>query len=237
MVRSGMIAKKVGMSRIFIASGGHIPVTVLQDHGNRVVAQRGLERDGYIALQIGTSPAKMKHLTRASRGHFTKAGVEAMRKVVEFRVTEDAVIPVGSKLSVKHFVAGQKVDVVGLSKGRGFAGSMKRHNFGGMRASHGVSVSHRAHGSTGNSQDPGRVWKGKKMAGHMGDKRVTVQNLEVAATDPDHGLIMVRGAVPGAKGGWVLISDAVKAKTPSDLPRPAALIDHASDPDATAEEE
>lgn len=235
-MRSGMITRKVGMSRIFIDSGSHIPVTILQDHGNQVIAKRSLERDGYTALQIGTSPAKMKHLTRASRGHFAKAGVEAMRKIVEFRVAEDAVIPVGSRLSVEHFVVGQKVDVVGLSKGRGFAGSMKRHNFGGMRASHGVSVSHRAHGSTGNSQDPGRVWKGKKMAGHMGDRRVTVQNLEVAATDPDRGLIMVRGAVPGAKGGWVLISDAIKAKASLDLPWPAALIDHASGSSATVEE-
>ncbi len=224
-MRTGMIARKVGMSRIFTDDGGHIPVTVLRARDNRVVGQRTTERDGYVALQIGARPAKVKHLNRADRGRFAKAGVEPVRKVAEFRVSDDAVLPVGVRISVEHFVAGQKVDVTGTSKGRGFAGSMKRHNFSGMRASHGVSVSHRAHGSTGNSQDPGRVWKGKKMAGHMGDRRVTVQNLEVVATDAENGLILVRGGIPGAKEGWVLVSDAVKADVPDGLPFPAALVE------------
>lgn len=213
MMRSGMIAWKVGMSRMFTDSGDHIPVTVLQDRGNRVIAQRTIENDGYTALQIGTWPARMRKATRATRGHFSKANTEPVRKVVEFRIDEGASLQVGSKLFVGHFTVGRKVDVMGLSKGRGFAGSMKRHNFGGMRASHGVSVSHRAHGSTGNSQDPGRVWKGKKMAGHMGSICVTVQNLEVVATDLNNGLITIRGSVPGARGAWVLVSDAVKADT------------------------
>ena len=213
MMRSGMIAWKVGMSRMFTDSGDHIPVTVLQDRGNRVIAQRTIENDGYTALQIGTWPARMRKATRATRGHFSKANTEPMRKVVEFRIDEGASLQVGSKLFVGHFTVGRKVDVMGLSKGRGFAGSMKRHNFGGMRASHGVSVSHRAHGSTGNSQDPGRVWKGKKMAGHMGSICVTVQNLEVVATDLNNGLITIRGSVQGARGAWVLVSDAVKADT------------------------
>ena len=212
-MRSGMIAWKVGMSRMFTDSGDHIPVTVLQDHGNRVIAQRTIENDGYTALQIGTWSARMRKAIRATRGHFSKANTEPVRKVVEFRIDEGASLQVGSKLFVGHFTVGRKVDVIGLSKGRGFAGSMKRHNFGGMRASHGVSVSHRAHGSTGNSQDPGRVWKGKKMAGHMGSICVTVQNLEVVATDLNNGLITIRGSVPGARGAWVLVSDAVKVDT------------------------
>lgn len=226
-MRTGMIAKKMGMSRIFTEDGGHVPVTVLKVDGNEVVAQRTADLDGYVAVQIGEAPAKAKHLTRAQRGQFAKAGVEPKRKLVEFRVSDDAVLPVGARLSVEHFVAGQMVDIVGTTKGKGFAGSMKRHNFGGMRASHGVSVSHRAHGSTGNSQDPGRVWKGKKMAGHMGDTRVTAQNLKIVATDAEQGLILVQGSIPGAKQGWVLISDAVKAKMPADLPFPAALIEDA----------
>ncbi|MBN36765.1 MAG: 50S ribosomal protein L3 [Rhodospirillaceae bacterium] len=234
-MRTGMIAKKVGMSRIFTGEGGHIPVTVLQVHGNHVVGQRTAETDGYVALQIGTGPAKVKHLNRAQRGQFAKAGVEPQRKVAEFRVSDDAVLPVGAQISVEHFVAGQMVDVTGTSKGKGFAGAMKRHNFGGMRASHGVSVSHRAHGSTGNSQDPGKVWKGKKMAGHMGAERVTTQNLEVVATDTENSLIMIKGSIPGAKEGWVMLTDAVKAKTPDDLPFPAALIEGAV-PEAPAEE-
>ena len=227
-MRTGMIARKVGMSRVFTDDGGHIPVTVLQASDNRVVGRRTMERDGYVALRIGARPAKAKHLNRAERGAFAKAGVEPVRKVAEFRVSDDAVLPVGVRLSVEHFAVGQKVDVTGTSKGRGFAGAMKRHNFGGMRASHGVSVSHRAHGSTGNSQDPGRVWKGKKMAGHMGDRRVTAQNLEVVATDVENGLILIRGGVPGAKTGWVLVRDAVKAKVRNDLPFPAALVGDAA---------
>ncbi|MBT5435060.1 MAG: 50S ribosomal protein L3 [Rhodospirillaceae bacterium] len=235
-MRTGMIAKKVGMSRVFTGDGGHVPVTVLQVLGNRVVAQRTAEKDGYFAVQIGTQPAKVKHLTRAQRGHFAKAGVEPLRKTVEFRVSEDAVLPVGAEISVEHFVAGQKVDVTGTSKGKGFAGAMKRHNFGGMRASHGVSVSHRAHGSTGNSQDPGRVWKGKKMAGHMGDRHVTTQNLEVVATDTENSLIMIKGSIPGSKEGWILIADAVKIAAPADLPFPAALIEDAVVEEAVVEE-
>lgn len=210
-MRSGMITRKVGMSRMFTNSGDHIPVTVLQDHGNRVIAQRTMEGDGYIALQMGTWPARVRRLPRAAREYFSKANIEPMRKVAEFRVDESSSLRVGFELFVEHFTVGQKVDVTGVSKGRGFAGSMKRHNFGGMRASHGVSVSHRAHGSTGNSQDPGRVWKGKKMAGHMGNAYVTVQNLEIVATDSNNGLIVIHGSVPGAGGAWVLVSDAVKA--------------------------
>lgn len=210
-MRSGMITRKVGMSRVFTDSGDHIPVTILQNHGNRVIAQRTMENDGYVALQIGTWPARVKRTTRAARGCFSKASIDPMGKLVEFRVDDSASLQVGSELFVEHFTVGQKVDIIGLSKGRGFAGSMKRHNFGGMRASHGVSVSHRAHGSTGNSQDPGRVWKGKKMAGHMGNACVTVQNLEIVATDSNNGLIVVHGGVPGARGAWVLVSDAVKA--------------------------
>ena len=224
-MRTGLIARKLGMSRVFTDDGRHIPVTVLQVDANQVVARRGVDSHGYAALQIGTTEAKAKHLTRAARGHFAKAGVVPRRKLVEFRVSEDALLPVGVTLSVEHFVPGQKVDVAATSKGRGFTGAMARHNFGGMRASHGVSVSHRAHGSTGNRQDPGRVFKGKKMAGHKGDKRVTVQNLEIAAVDGDHALILVRGAVPGAANGYVLISDAVKRERPTAAPYPAGLRD------------
>ena len=224
-MRTGMIARKIGMSRVFTESGGHIPVTVLKVEDNLVVGQRTPARDGYTALQIGTGAARVKHLARPQREHFARAGVEPQRKLAEFRVSDDALLPVGARLAVGHFVAGQKVDVTGTSKGRGFAGAMKRHNFGGMRASHGVSVSHRAHGSTGNSQDPGRVWKGKKMAGHMGDRQVTAQNLEVVATDDGNSLILVRGAVPRARNRWVLVRDAVKARLPADLPYPAALAD------------
>ena len=223
-MRCGMIARKLGMSRMFTPDGGHLPVTVLEVSTNRVVAQRSAERDGYVALQVGAEEVQARHLSRSRRGHFAAAGVEPLRKLVEFRVSDEAVLPVGATLSVEHFVPGQKVDVTAETRGRGFAGAMKRHNFGGMRATHGVSVSHRAHGSTGNSQDPGRVWKGKKMAGHMGDVRVTVQNLEVVSTDPDKGLIMVRGAIPGAPSGWVLIRDAVKSPPGDTVPFPGALI-------------
>ncbi len=223
-MRCGMIARKLGMSRIFTPDGGHVPVTVLEVSANRVVARRSTERDGYTALQVGAEDAQARHLNRPRRGHFAAVGLEPLRKLVEFRVSDEAVLPVGARLSVEHFVPGQKVDVTAVTRGRGFAGAMKRHNFGGMRATHGVSVSHRAHGATGNSQDPGRVWKGKKMAGHMGDVRVTVQNLEVIATDAGKGLIMVRGAVPGAPSGWVLIRDAVKSPPGDDVPFPGALV-------------
>ena len=224
-MRTGMIARKLGMSRVFTDDGRHVPVTVLKVEDNQVVGQRTADSHGYTALQMGATPAKVKHLTKAVRGHFAKAGVEPKRRLVEFRVTEDALLPVGARLSAAHFIAGQMVDVTGTSKGKGFAGVMKRHNFGGMRASHGVSVSHRAHGSTGNAQNPGRVFKGKKMAGHMGDRRVTTQNLEVVETDIDNGLILVRGAIPGAKDSYVLVFDSVKAALPEGAPFPAGLID------------
>ena len=224
-MRTGMIARKLGMSRVFTDDGRHVPVTVLKVEDNQVVGQRTADSHGYTALQVGATPAKVKHLTKAVRGHFAKAGVEPKRRLVEFRVTEDALLPVGARLSAAHFIAGQMVDVTGTSKGKGFAGVMKRHNFGGMRASHGVSVSHRAHGSTGNAQNPGRVFKGKKMAGHMGDRRVTTQNLEVVETDIDNGLILVRGAIPGAKDSYVLVFDSVKAALPEGAPFPAGLID------------
>jgi len=227
-MRTGLIAKKMGMSRVFTEDGAHIPVTVLKVDDNQVVAQRTNDKDGYTAIQVGTTDAKVKHLTKAQRGHFAKAGVAPRRKLVEFRVSDDALLPVGAELSVNHFVVGQKVDVTGTSKGAGFTGVMVRHNFGGMRASHGVSVSHRAHGSTGNNQDPGRVFKGKKMAGHMGDKQITTQSLEVAAIDAENGLILVRGSVPGAKQGYVLINDAVKLKLHEGVPYPAGLVEAAA---------
>jgi len=222
-MRSGVIAKKVGMTRLFMEDGKQIPVTVLQLENLQVVAQRTPERDGYTAVQLGAGNAKAKRTSQAMRGHFAVANVAPKRKVAEFRVTADNMIGVGEEISAEHYVAGQKVDVSGTSIGKGFAGAMKRHNFGGLRASHGVSVSHRSHGSTGQCQDPGKVFKGKKMAGHMGSARVTTQNLEVVRTDADRGLIMVKGAVPGSKGGWVTIKDAVKKKLPENVPFPAAL--------------
>lgn len=222
-MRSGLIAQKVGMTRVFTEEGAHVPVTVLKVDSCQVVAQRTQEKDGYTAVQLGAGLRKVKRTTQPMRGHFAKAKVEPKRKVVEFRVADDALIEVGAELSADHFIAGQKVDVTGTSIGKGFAGVMKRHNFGGLRASHGVSLSHRSHGSTGNNQDPGRVFKGKKMAGHMGDERVTTQNLTVVATDPARGLILVRGSVPGSEGGWVLIRDAVKVGMPEGAPYPAAL--------------
>jgi len=222
-MRSGLIAQKVGMTRIFTESGEQIPVTVLKVDGCQVVAHRTDEKNGYTALQLGAGLAKAKNTPRAMRGHFSVAKVEPRRKLAEFRVSPDNVIEVGSELTAEHFVPGQLVDVTGTSIGKGFAGAMKRHNFGGLRASHGVSISHRSHGSTGNSQDPGKVFKGKKMAGQMGQTRVTTQNLEVVTTDVERGLIMLRGAVPGAKGGWVLMRDAVKGKLPEGVPFPGAV--------------
>ena len=222
-MRTGMLAQKLGMSRTFTEDGEHVPITVLKVENCQVVAVRRRETDGYDAVQLGVGAIKVKNLSRAERGHFSKAKVEPKRKLGEFPVSEDALLEVGQQLSPEHFVPGQYVDVAGASIGKGFAGAMKRHNFSGLRASHGVSVSHRAHGSTGHSQDPGKVFKGKKMAGHMGDRRVTVQNLRVVSTDPEAGLILVRGAVPGAKGGWVRISDAVKHPVPEGAPFPAGL--------------
>ena len=224
-MRSGIIAQKLGMTRIFTDGGEHVPVTVLKVDQCRVVAHRTVEKNGYTALQLGAGLAKVKNVTRAERGHFAVAKVEPARRVVEFRVSPDNLIDVGAEITADHFLEGQYVDVTGTSIGRGFAGSMKRHNFGGLRASHGVSISHRSHGSTGQRQDPGRVFKGKKMAGHMGDVRVTTQNLKIVKTDVDRGLIMVRGSVPGAKGGWVMLRDAVKSGMPEGAPTPGAIRD------------
>jgi large subunit ribosomal protein L3 len=222
-MRSGVIAKKLGMTRLFMEDGQQIPVTVLQLDNLQVVAQRTNERDGYTAVQLGAGSAKAKRTTAAMRGHFALAKVAPKRKVAEFRVSEDALIEVGAEISAEHFLEGQKVDVCGTSIGKGFAGAMKRHNFHGLRATHGVSISHRSHGSTGQCQEPGKVFKGKKMAGHMGAAKVTTQNLEVVKTDADRGLIMIKGAVPGSKGGWVTVKDAMKKAAPADLPFPAAL--------------
>jgi large subunit ribosomal protein L3 len=222
-MRTGLIARKLGMSRVFTEAGEHVPVTVLAVDGCQVVAQRTLEKDGYTALQLGAGTPKVKNVSKPMRGHFAKAKVEPKRRLVEFRVPAEALVDVGAELAVTHFVAGQHVDVTANSIGKGFAGAMKRHNFAGLEASHGVSISHRSHGSTGNRQDPGRTFKGKKMAGHMGDRRVTTQNIKVVSTDAERGLILVRGSVPGAPGGWVLVRDAVKRPPPKDLPFPAAL--------------
>ncbi|GGD90453.1 50S ribosomal protein L3 [Tsuneonella deserti] len=225
-MRSGVIAKKVGMTRLFQEDGRHVPVTVLALEDCQVVSHRTEDRDGYYAVQLGAGEAKQKNVNKPQREAFAKANVGLKMRVAEFRVDgEDALIPVGSSISAEHFIAGQKVDITGCTKGKGFAGAMKRWGFGGMRATHGVSISHRAHGSTGQRQDPGKVFKNKKMAGHMGDKQRTQQNLEVVRTDPARGLIFVKGSVPGAKNGWLLVRDAVKLKAPAELPFPAAIID------------
>lgn len=210
-MRSGVIAQKVGMTRVYNDAGEHVPVTVLRMDSCQVVAHRTVEKNGYTAVQLGAGQAKVKNTSKAMRGNFAAASVEPKAKLVEFRVTEDNMIDVGAQLTAGHFSAGQLVDVTGTTIGKGFAGAMKRHNFGGLRATHGVSVSHRSHGSTGSNQDPGRVWKGKRMAGHMGQTRVTTQNLEVVSTDEDRGLILVKGAVPGSKGSWIIVRDAVKS--------------------------
>jgi large subunit ribosomal protein L3 len=222
-MRTGLIAQKVGMTRVFTDEGNHVPVTVLKIDGCQVVAVRSEEKDGYTALQLGVGKAKVKNVSKPERERFAKAKIEPKKVLAEFRVTADAVLEVGAELSAEHFLPGQFVDVVGTSIGKGFAGGMKRHNFGGLRASHGVSVSHRSHGSTGQRQDPGKTFKNKKMAGHLGDVRVTVQNLQIVSADAERGLLMVRGAVPGAEGGFVLVKDAVKRKAPKDLPFPAGL--------------
>ncbi|MGY8986825.1 MAG: 50S ribosomal protein L3 [Sphingomonadales bacterium] len=221
-MRTGLIGKKVGMTRVFTNGGIHVPVTVVQVENCQVIAQRTEAKDGYTALQLGVGSAKAKNTTKPMRGHFAKSNVEPKRKVVEFRVSEDALVDVGAEITTDHFVPGQYVDVTGTTIGKGFQGAMKRHNFSGMRATHGVSISHRAHGSTGQCQDPGRVFKGKKMAGHMGDVRVTTQNLEVVKALPEEGLLLIKGCVPG-KAGWVLVSDSFKKDLPKNTPMPAAI--------------
>lgn len=222
-MRSGIIAKKLGMTRLFMDDGKQIPVTVLQLDGLQVVSQRTADKHGYSAVQLGTGTIKAKRVSQAMRGHFAVAQVEPKRKVAEFRVAPENLIEVGAEITAEHYAAGQFVDVSGTSIGKGFAGAMKRHNFKGLRASHGVSVSHRSHGSTGQCQGPGKVFKGKKMAGHMGAAKVTTQNLQVVKTDIDRGLIMIKGAVPGSKGGWVTVKDAVKKPLPDGVPFPAAI--------------
>jgi large subunit ribosomal protein L3 len=222
--RTGLIARKLGMTRLFNEDGTTTPVTVLHVDSVRVIAQRTADKDGYDAVQLGFGKAKAKNVSKPNRGHFAKASVEAPKKVVEFRVDAPALIAPGSTLSVAHFVQGQKVDVTGTTKGKGFAGAMKRWNFAGLEASHGVSISHRSHGSTGNRQDPGKTFKNKKMAGHLGVERVTTQNLEVAGHDADKGLLLIKGAVPGAAGSYVLVRDAVKRARPADAPFPAATV-------------
>ncbi|MEM7472174.1 MAG: 50S ribosomal protein L3 [Pseudomonadota bacterium] len=236
MLRSGVIAKKVGMTRLFMEDGKQIPVTVLQLDKLEVVAQRTADKDGYTAVQLGAGTAKAKRTSKAMRGHFAAAKVEPKRKVAEFRVAEENLIPVGEEIIAAHYFEGQFVDVAGTSIGKGFAGAMKRHNFGGLRATHGVSISHRSHGSTGQCQDPGKVFKGKKMAGHMGAARVTTQNLQVVKTDVERGLIMIKGAVPGSKGGWVTVKDAVKKATPENVIYPAALASAAKEAKRLADE-
>jgi len=222
-MRTGVIAKKLGMARFFDEAGVHVPVTVLSLDGCQVTGQRTQDKDGYVALQLGAGAKKAKNTSKALRGHFAKAQVEPKREVVEFRVSEDNLIEVGAEFTADHFVAGQKVDVTGLTVGKGFAGAMKRWNFGGMRATHGVSVSHRAHGSTGNRQDPGKTFKNKKMAGHLGQETVTTLNVTVWKVDAERGLILVKGSVPGAEGSYVKIRDAVKSARPAEAPVPGGF--------------
>jgi len=222
-MRTGVIAKKMGMTRLFQDDGRHVPVTVLQLESLQVVARREQDRDGYTAVQLGAGSAKAKNVAKPQRAAFGKAEVEPKAVLAEFRVTEDNLLDVGAELSADHFAAGQYVDIQGRTQGKGFAGAMKRWNFGGLRATHGVSVSHRSHGSTGNRQDPGKVFKNKKMAGHMGDRNRTQQNLQIVGTDVERGLIFVKGSVPGSKGGWLFVKDAVKLPAHADAPRPAGL--------------
>lgn len=223
-MRTGLIAKKLGMTRLFKQDGTHVPVTVLHLDEVQVIDARTQERDGYNAVQLGIGKAKVKNVSKPNRGHFARAKVEPKQKLVEFRVSEDALLEAGSTLSPAHFIVGQKVDVTGISKGKGFAGAMKRWNFAGLEATHGVSISHRSHGSTGNRQDPGKTFKNKKMAGHLGSERVTTQNLEIAAVDVEKKLIMIKGSVPGAKNGFVFLRDAIKKARHADAPFPAAFV-------------
>src|SRR5438552_17359390 len=219
-MRTGLIAQKLGMTRVFTVDANHVAVTLLRVASCQVVAQRTLDKDGYVALQLGVGAAKVKNVTKPQRGHFAKAKVEPKARLAEFRVSEDALVDVGAEITADHFVAGQFVDVTGTSIGKGFAGGMKRWNFGGLRATHGVSVSHRSIGSTGGRQDPGKTWKNKKMPGHMGVDRITTLNLRVVQTDVERGLLLVEGAVPGSKGGWIMVRDAGKKPVPKEAPKP-----------------
>jgi large subunit ribosomal protein L3 len=228
-MRTGVIAKKMGMTRLFQADGRHVPVTVLQLEDVQVVGRREMDRDGYTAVQLGAGKAKAKNVAKPQRAAFGKAEVEPKARVVEFRVAEDALLDIGATVTADHFVAGQMVDIQGVTQGKGFAGAMKRWNFGGLRATHGVSVSHRSHGSTGNRQDPGRVFKNKKMAGHMGARNRTQQNLEIVRTDAARGLLFVKGSVPGSKGGWLSVTDAIKLPLDERAPYPAGLLENASE--------
>ena len=234
-MRTGVIAKKMGMTRLFQEDGRHVPVTVLALENVQVVARREADRDGYVAVQLGAGSAKAKNLTKPERGHFGKAEVEPKAQLAEFRVAEDALLDVGAEISADHYAVGQLVDIQGVTQGKGFAGAMKRWGFGGLRATHGVSVSHRSHGSTGNRQDPGRVFKNKKMAGHMGDRQRTQQNLEIVRTDVERGLIFVKGSVPGSKGGWLLVRDAVKLPRHPEAPYPAGIKSAANTNEAPAD--
>ena len=222
-MRTGLIAQKVGMTRIFTEDGTHVPVTVLKVDTCQVVSTRSVEKDGYTAVQLGVGKAKVKNVAKPQRVQFANAKIEPKKKLAEFRVSPENLLEVGAELSAAHFIVGQFVDITGTTIGKGFAGAMKRHNFRGLEASHGVSVSHRSHGSTGQRQDPGKVFKGKKMAGHMGDTQVTTQSLKVVSADVDRGLLLIKGAVPGSQGGWVLVRDAVKRKLPEGVPFPAAI--------------
>jgi len=237
-MRTGVIAKKLGMARFFDEAGSHVPVTVLSLEGCQVVAHRTQDKDGYVALQLGAGAKKAKNTSKAMRGHFAKGEVEPKRTLAEFRVSEDNLIDVGAELTADHFVPGQKVDITGATVGKGFAGAMKRWNFGGLRATHGVSVSHRSHGSTGNRQDPGRTFPGKKMAGHLGQETVTTLNLTIWRVDVERGLILVKGAVPGTEGAFVKVRDAVKSALPDAAPKPGAFrgAGQAAAPQAAVEE-
>ncbi|WP_373487705.1 50S ribosomal protein L3 [Blastomonas sp.] len=236
-MRTGVIAKKVGMTRLFQEDGRHVPVTVLSLEDCQVVSVKNQDRDGYVAVQLGAGAAKPKNVNKPQREHFAKAEVAPKMLMAEFRVADDAILDVGATISAEHFVAGQLVDITGHTQGKGFAGAMKRWGFGGMRATHGVSISHRAHGSTGQRQDPGKVFKNKKMAGHMGDRQRTQQNLEVVRTDEARGLIFVKGSVPGSKGGWLMVRDSVKVPMHADAPYPAGIKSAANSNDHSEHEE